>query len=953
MKKQPQGPITSALEEEIKQKLRKRGVVIWLDKHNVYSDYVDSLIERYQQKDFLFPAVAFRGSFLEMMFALEPYGNGVDMEQILIHMPGHTEDTVRNTPLLEFYAAGSKYKRSLETLVRETASGMVEPDKIDRFIADEMTGPDSADAWLEQESARTRESLSGYLDGLAGEWLMDGLFGEDQKLKNQFPDKEAIKVLTAHLYRKTGMDKAFILFFIGNEKPAFSNISECFAAWLMCVEYVHDLTTAPHTGALKPLTSLSKQLKKTCLKLIADFRSRLPETYAAYAMIAEVRLQDELESIAPEHLGRIDTFKREEERVLEAAVRSMNAGEWRKALDWAEFRSGAGSFWTDRDKMHRMAWEIIESAAKLGTLIRASGRPLSQMDNLEEALNWYAAEGYQIDKAHRWFEQRRHKQLDPQMPHFSELLESFDKLRELYRKWADDLAMDFSAICEKDGFIPEPRFQQREIYDQVVHPLAGGNKKTAYFLIDAFRFEMAAELAEAMTAESVQVSLNARYCELPGVTSVGMNVLAPVVNTGKLRLAEGVGFNGFKTGEYTVRKPDDRVRAMAGRSIGDSGAGKKKARGVMLRDICDRNRQSLQKSFAGVDLIVVHSREIDDAGESDMGLSSFEAALREIRSAWSHLKGIGVEEFVFTGDHGFMLKDRTVREITYGTRRDPDRRFVLSEEPRLEDGMTRVSLSALGYEGRDGYLLFRKDTAVFKTGKTAETFVHGGNSLQERIIPVLTVSMTDGPAREKTRYRIEASAMPEIMGLSRIQASIIRETQSQVEIGGARHITFALRVPDRPDIQVTIKSANGAAVENQVCRIREGGGPAEVLFDLKGARDERVRLEIFHPDAAFNVKSVICGGYFNVSGSGAGGREDTDTPPESEDWRDSFDNPDIRKVFEHIFNYGSITEAELTNILKTPRNVRRFSLSFDEYVKKLPFSVRIETPAGGKRYVKD
>ncbi len=39
-----QGPITAALEREIKNELRKRGIVVWLDRRAVYSDYVDALL---------------------------------------------------------------------------------------------------------------------------------------------------------------------------------------------------------------------------------------------------------------------------------------------------------------------------------------------------------------------------------------------------------------------------------------------------------------------------------------------------------------------------------------------------------------------------------------------------------------------------------------------------------------------------------------------------------------------------------------------------------------------------------------------------------------------------------------------------------------------------------------------------------------------------------------------
>jgi len=58
---------------------------------------------------------------------------------------------------------------------------------------------------------------------------------------------------------------------------------------------------------------------------------------------------------------------------------------------------------------------------------------------------------------------------------------------------------------------------------------------TAYFVVDAWRFEMAEELYQAIKdTPATVIQLKPRLAELPSVTEVGMNVLAPVVDGGKL-----------------------------------------------------------------------------------------------------------------------------------------------------------------------------------------------------------------------------------------------------------------------------------------------------------------------------------------------------------------------------------------------------------------------------------
>ena len=71
------------------------------------------------------------------------------------------------------------------------------------------------------------------------------------------------------------------------------------------------------------------------------------------------------------------------------------------------------------------------------------------------------------------------------------------------------------------------------------------------------------------------------------------------------------------------------------------------------------------------------------------------------------------------------------------------------------------------------------------------------------------------------------------------------------------------------------------------------------------------------------------------------------------DWQNEIADELARKIFSHLAEHGAVTEAEATRILGGPRQFRRFSRSFDELCGVVPFAVRIETTATGKRYVRD
>jgi hypothetical protein len=617
-------PITNALEEELKRELRQRGIVVWLDKDGHYTAYVDELAKRYANGDFFAPVVAFRGSYLEMLLDLEPYGNGLDPEALLIHMPGHNEESVRKTPVLELYKAGFRFRKALDTLIREAGSGYIGPVEIETYLSSHPPNLADAEAWLQSALSQPKQGLVDYLESLTPEWVLDGLVGKEQVLRSRITQDADLADLTDYLYRQTGMDQPFLSFFLGSTPLSFPSLGQAFTGWLMCVEYANDLTRPPHMDVLKPLQTLAAPFRKTCDRLINHLRQQQADTYVTYADIAETHLQLELDEILPaethlqleldeilpEDLGQIDTFKREETRVLDGAVDALLAGDWPKALHWAQARIEKTCFWLQRDRARKLVWSLVQDAANLGQAIAQRDRPLKGITTLREALDSYTQSAYQVDRLHRRFEQQRLNLLEPSLPHFTQLLEVANHLRVQYRAWADQLAEDFAAICQAEGFLPEDDLQQRTLYDQVIHPLTQTKAKVAFFIIDAFRYEMAADLAAAFEGAGTTVTLKGRYAELPSITAVGMNALAPVSKAGQLILAGSSGFKGFKTGEYTVSKPDERVRAMGDRSLGNVSSGKSRVKALSLGDVCDRSTSRLKQSCGDASLIVVHSKEL-------------------------------------------------------------------------------------------------------------------------------------------------------------------------------------------------------------------------------------------------------------------------------------------------------------------------------------------------------
>jgi hypothetical protein len=951
------GAVSATLEAEVRGRIVRHGIVVWLDKEGHYTAFVDALKKQHEDGAFPYPVLGYRGSFLELMIALERFGSGLDREPLLIHLPGYGHAaSVRETPLLELYDAGHHFSKNISTLVSEAAAGRVTPDDLKSFLAAPGLSLAGADAWLDRQLSGATPGVAQRLEALDIAHILDGLLGSDRFLERDIPEA-GVGDLAGHLHRHTGMDAAWLEFYLSRSTGLkVREVAEAFAGYLLCVEYVFDLKRPPVTRALQSLAALPKPHKERCLALVQRFREHHPDAYEYAADEAEGHVSADARDATAEDLGKIDTFRFEEQKVREEAIRAALSARWQKALDWAKQRAGV-AFWLDREQKLRWAWTLVEHAAGVGVAVERAGAGLPDVRSLAEAVEHYTQKAWIVDAAHRAFEQNVHGKLSPMLPNHNDLLEVIASARRTYRAWADELARSFSRVCRAYGALPDDSIRQRNIFDRIVHPIVRDGEKVVVFLIDAFRYEMAIELEAQLKGPGVTMDRRAFLAELPTITEVGMNALAPVVSGDRLTpVLAGGGFGGFRWSEFTVRDPETRARAMGVRSVG------KAAPLFKLAEVLTMPLPELQKKMKSApNVIVVHSLELDDAGEKGFGPATFEGTLKQIREAWHHLSQAGIKHFVLTGDHGFLLQDRTVAEHVYGKPTDPSRRFVLDDQARAEAGMLAVPLSSLKYDvPEEKYLLFREDTAVWKTTKPGAPFVHGGNSLQERVIPVLVVRRQRDRGGSDTAYEVELEALDDILGRRRLKLKLrlAPYATGALAFTGAGHVTLGLRVKNRADLDLTIVDVEGAAkLVGGLLRVPVEGDWATVYFQIEGEIEERVQVEVFHPDGVEKIEPRTAEGWFTVTGRS---RRPPSVPPPPLDKPEpgaiapGIEDEGFRRVFEHIDRYGTVNELELAQILGGSRRVRAFSRQFDELVSKfVRFKVRIDTTGAMKCYVKE
>ncbi len=980
-------PVSATLLSQLETDLRRNNIVVWLDRYAHYTEFADRLAR--PDSNFMAPVLGYRGSYLELMLALESHAASVDKSPLLIHLPGATKETVEASPLLEVYSAGSEFRRSLKTLIKQAAVGRVPAEDVEALLAESRyLDLARADAWMAQRVRNASGELAAMLAGLDASGLAKALFDEDGPLLQQVAQTGAYGELWHRLGALLGLPESWEFprprdALVEPErddndgdrdlgKDVRSGIRDAMVSWAICIEYVHDLgreTTATPLAGLRG--SLTKELREGCEAVAQFVRHNFANEYERLALDVEDFVGQERTAGTPAQLGSIDTFRFEERQLYTGALDALDRNNWQQAAAWARDRIEGQSFWVRREPQRKNAWTLVAATATLGEALAASKLSFARCDNLAEATERYAKHGARIDRLHRELGQRRVELLYDKVPEFERLRAVIEQTRRAYLRWREARAHEWTQVCVAEGPLPGAELRQRQIFDDVVAPMLVDGEKTALLMVDGMRYEMATELLDLLGSDRKAAKLRPFLAELPTVTEVGMNALAPVVREGKLRpkfLGKGAAkskrFEGFTTGEFVVKTRDTRQRAMSQRTRG------KTCPKIHVSQLLRQTTDQLSRKINQAQLVLVLSDQIDAAGEKGAGLSVFSNELLRLRKAWQLLRSVGVSRFVITSDHGFLLRRPGDAELT-APHDNAKARHALNPAPSNSPKHYSIPLRELDYVDAKGYVVVPRGTEVFAKQGKDRTYVHGGNSPQERIIPVLTLHHKTAPGGSDRSYALEVKGFGTRSDMHYIQAELTRKLESGFDWDNPPSIDLGIRVIDNGRVQAHVNHGDdGAQMEAGLWQVPIGR-PFRLYFRLTGPRDARVRIKLVHPSGTEQLEIAEVKRWFAVTEVQPVRKPSVIIPDEpaiepeapqdmsdetgneaSEAWLDAFDDADARKMFEHLANHGSINEQEATQLLGKPRRLRRFACKFDEYKQLAPFVASIETINGMRRYVK-
>jgi hypothetical protein len=835
------GIVASFMERRIGTELNERGVVVWYDPARAWQPWIETAFGKRSPGEGAMAVkvtiadrdahlVVSTGSHYEVLQICEPLTSGSGPRRLLVYVPGEPYLEMLS-PLRELECLGGEkepYQRELAQIARQAfQSAGLSDSKIDELLnrsgfdfpyLDSVSIGEGGSSPLAPVfgSSRELDVFPSFLvdPGRRAEAANKGLLPEVARLASQGLGLE----LSAHAK--------------GEQGDRGEAMAAELARALLVAEMRSDLD-GPEPIAISQIAAPTsaeqvERVRAVCRKL----RIEHPDTYEVLADTVEDRFELADACIDAATLGRIDTFRFEERRLLEACAQMLVAGQTKRALGIVQERSS--SFWTSvaRYPGRHAEWQACGELAHLALETERVSKEVKAAS--PEASNWIAAyvaaDGWHLlDQRHR---KARHFLSAAQD---SEALESatahvFGRHGRLLERMAEG----FVSVLKESGWEVPGILRQTEVYESRV---VGSTERTAYLLIDALRYEMGADLSkQLLPMGATRLRLEPAVAAAPSITPVGMAALLP----------------GASRSFSIAAMPKGVAGAIGGQTFKDSAARMDYAKGAVpglvemsLDDLNGASAKKIAAKVSGAPVVIVRSTEIDGAGEqlpNEIAKHVMSLLLNHVCKGIRALANAGIGRFVVAADHGHIFGNKLGDDMKIdppegGTTVDLHRRCWIGRGGSTPSSCVRIGGRDLGYS-TDLDLVVPKGSGVFKAGGDL-AYHHGGLSIQEMLIPVLTFELkAQKPAGKAKVEHVSFAAPREVT--NRIFS--VRLTSNALAGIGDHHVrVIALSASDGTTVGGAAFATAGWDAEGQTVHL-PGGGAVDVGLQLDN--DDVVEIRV-------------------------------------------------------------------------------------------------------------
>ncbi len=373
-------------------------------------------------------------------------------------------------------------------------------------------------------------------------------------------------------------------------------------------------------------------------------------------------------------------------------------------------------------KKYRSEYFVLENAWHI-----ISGARYVSSASLNEMVKNYTDNLYLMDRRYRYFYFYLDKLEDAA---------SFDKLKELVENiYANDYLAKvctnwndlFNSEVESSQIPKQPEFFNRNVQNS--------KDQLVVIISDALRYEVGSTLLEKLQAdEKCTATMKTMASVLPSITQYGMAALLPHRT---LELTE----------DYAVLVDGQKVDTLEQRQA-ILQKYNTEALCVRFDDIKNMLVADLQKLFARRPITYIFHNQIDARGDKlnteNEVFNACEEAVEELHWLIRRLTSANKTNFIVTADHGFLYRRSKLSESdkiasVAGSASMIGRRYLLSENGVVSEGVATTELSLM-MKNQDGRKVsYPIGTDIFRTQGSGVNYVHGGNSPQEMLVPLIEV----------------------------------------------------------------------------------------------------------------------------------------------------------------------------------------------------------------------
>lgn len=440
------------------------------------------------------------------------------------------------------------------------------------------------------------------------------------------------------------------------------------------------------------------------------------------ATIADTDFRDLLEN---------DLFEEIDQKIIGDLARAV-AGRTITNREVSEaLRRRQSSIWI---KPYSKLYAAIGSASNLMSAIDIIPASMASMLSFDDGLERYRNDWYRIDQHYRKFI------YSARTAEFSAPLETlYTEVEKLYtNKYLYVLGNAWQQqVDDVEVWCSDVLRRQTSFYADHVSPITkGGRRKAVVIISDALRYEIAEELGSLIRQEDrYDASLEAMLGVLPSYTQLGMAALLPHSAIGHSPEGDPVLVDGQRTDGTTNRS---RVLDTVG------------GQAIRAEDVLSLTRDELREIYSQNQVLFVYHDRIDATGDkAGTERQVFEAAeetLRELIDLVKRLTNANATNILITTDHGFLFQDTALSEPFYLSTlpqgddiKVKNRRYVLGNGLKPDPAFKKFTAAQLGLDSSLDVQI-PKSVHRLRLPGAGSRFVHGGASLQEIVLPVLTVN---------------------------------------------------------------------------------------------------------------------------------------------------------------------------------------------------------------------